>query len=242
MDKKIEAPSRREIWKMFDQISSTYDRANLIMTFSLDKRWRKQLCSFLPKKAGMRILDCATGTGDQIIALMEQRKDVASIVGLDLAEAMLAIGKQKIGAKEYAHKVDFQAGSALDLPFSAQNFDAVSISFGIRNVEDVPQALAEFHRVLTPEGRVLILEGTVPRNRLLKALHLFYLRHLLPKIGGWISKKPEAYRYLNETIETFPQQEDFCALMRKAGFANVKANSLMGGVATVYQGDKNVAV
>ncbi|MES2121596.1 MAG: bifunctional demethylmenaquinone methyltransferase/2-methoxy-6-polyprenyl-1,4-benzoquinol methylase UbiE [Chlamydiota bacterium] len=235
MQKKVEAPSRREIWKMFDQISPTYDCANKVMTFRLDDRWRKQLCAFLPKKRGMRILDCATGTGDQILAILKKRPDVASIIGVDLSEGMLEIGKKKITSS----KVAFQVGDSLSLPFDEDSFDAVTISFGIRNVENVSLALREMHRVLVNGGRTLILEGTLPGNRPLRALHLFYLRHILPRVGGWISKNQKAYRYLNETIETFPQQEEFCTLMRAAGFVNVKASPLLGGVATVYQGDKN---
>ncbi len=235
MQRKVEAPSRREIWKMFDQISPTYDCANKVMTLRLDDRWRKQLCAFLPQKKGMNILDCATGTGDQILALLKKKPDIASITGVDLSEGMLEIGKKKI----LSPKVTFQVGDSLALPFVEESFDAVTISFGIRNVENVSLALQEMCRVLVPGGRALILEGTVPENKALRALHLFYLRHILPRIGGWISKNQKAYRYLNETIETFPQQEAFCALMRSAGFANVKANPLFGGVATVYQGDKN---
>lgn len=239
MKKEIIAPSRKEIWKMFDQISSTYDRVNRVMTFGLDQRWRKKMCQFLPTKTALRILDCATGTGDQIIAMLEQNSEIESVVGIDLAEAMVEIGKQKMAKKAYADRVTFQVANALQIPFEKNSFDAVTISFGIRNVTDVVEALKEFYRVLKPGGRVLILEGTIPDGKGLKAIHLFYLRHLLPRIGGWISKKGHAYRYLNETIETFPQGDAFCSLMRTAGFTAVKANPLLGGVVTVYQGDKD---
>jgi len=225
---------------MFNQISPTYDRANRILSFGLDQLWRKRLGSFLPKIGGMHILDCATGTGDQIIALLDRRSDIASIVGIDMAQAMIEIGKRKITKKSYAHKVEFHTASALDIPYPDNHFDCITISFGIRNVTDVMAAFKEFRRVLKPGGRVLILEGTIPRNKWLRSLHLFYLRYFLPKIGGLISQNFKAYRYLNQTIESFPQGEKFNGKMRAAGFVNVHAHLILGGVTTVYQGEKDV--
>lgn len=238
MDKQTQEPSRKEIWKMFDQISSTYDRVNRVMTLGLDQHWRKKLCQFLPQGGHLKALDCATGTGDQIIAIMEKSTQVSEIIGIDLAEAMVAIGVEKISKKPYAEAVCLKVASALEIPFPDASFDCVTISFGIRNVTDVSLALKEFLRVLKPQGRLLILEGTVPSNPLLRAFHLLYLRHFLPRIGGFISKKRSAYRYLNETIETFPQGKRFLQLMEGAGFRNSCAHPLTGGIVTVYQGDK----
>lgn len=232
-------PSRHEVWKMFDAISPTYDWVNRVMTLGMDQHWRKKLCAFLPDRPHLRVLDCATGTGDQIIALMEKGQQISSVVGVDLAKAMVKIAREKIGKKEYADKVDLQIASALALPFPDQSFDCVTISFGIRNVTDMMAAFQEFRRVLRPKGRLLILEGTVPRKKWLRSAHLFYLRHCLPKIGGALSRNFDAYRYLNETIETFPQGERFCGLLRAAGFFDVHNHPLLGGVVTVYRGDKD---
>lgn len=242
MDEENDGPSRKEIWKMFNQISPTYDMVNRIFTFGLDQLWRRKVCAFLPEHKGMRILDCATGTGDQIIALMGKRPDIASIVGLDLAEAMIEIGKKKIGKKSYAHQISFHVASALHIPYPDHHFDVVTISFGIRNVTDMMAAFKEFRRVLKPGGRVLILEGTIPSNKALRWAHLFYLRHFLPKIGGTISRNFDAYRYLNQTIESFPQGERFAGKMRAAGFVDVRCHPLLGGVTTVYRGEKDVPV
>lgn len=239
MKKDIEAPSRQDIWKMFDDISPTYDRVNRIMTFGCDQWWRKQLAAFLPQHPNLRLLDCATGTGDQIIALLEKKPNIASIIGIDLAEAMLALAQEKLKRKPYRSKVELRVASALDTQLPDNHFDCVTISFGIRNLTDVMAAFQEFRRVLKPGGRLLILEGTIPHIKWLKALHLFYLRKFLPRIGGTISKNLPAYRYLNTTIETFPQGERFCGLMRAAGYVKVKANPIFGGVVTVYQGDKD---
>lgn len=242
MKKVLDAPSRHEVWKMFDQISPTYDRVNRVMTFGMDQRWRRQLCSFLPECEGMRILDCATGTGDQATALLEKNPEISAIVGIDLSSAMIEIAKQKIGKKPYVDKVNFQIASALEIPFPDNEFECVTISFGIRNVTDMMATFKEFRRVLKPNGRVLILEGTVPDKKWLRSLHLFYLRYCLPHIGGAISNNTDAYRYLNKTIETFPQGERFCGLMRAAEFINVQHHLLFGGVTTIYQGDKGAPV
>lgn len=241
MTYEVEGPSRHEIWKMFDAISPTYDYVNRVMTLGCDQVWRKKLCAFLPQKDALQILDCATGTGDQIIALFERSPKVSSVIGIDLAEAMIDLGRQKIEKKPYKERVSLQVASALETGFPDGHFDCVTISFGIRNVTDIMAAFKEFRRVLKPGGRVLILEGTVPEQKWLKTAHCFYLRKVLPRIGGAISKNQEAYRYLNQTIETFPQGERFCGLMRAAGFIETKANPIFGGIVTVYQGDKDVA-
>ncbi len=222
---------------MFDNIASTYDRVNRVMTFCLDQYWRKKMIPLLPPGEALTVLDCATGTGDQLICLMEGCSRIRQGIGIDLAEEMVAIGRKKIQDKPYAKAVSFQIASALELPFPDQSFDVVTISFGIRNVTDVKQALAEFHRVLKPSGRLIILEGTVPQNRALRSLHLFYLRHVLPRIGGWISKDKDAYRYLNQTIETFPAGEAFCNLLTGAGFHSAKAHPLTGGAVTLYSAE-----
>ena len=242
MKTEINVPSRQEVWKMFDKISPTYDCVNRVMTFGMDQLWRKRLCAHLPDREQMQVLDCATGTGDQVTALLEKNTSIASVIGVDLAVAMVNLAKQKIQSKPFADKVAFQIANALELPFHDHSFDCVTISFGIRNVTDVRAAFKEFRRVLKPQGRVLILEGTVPKKRWLRSMHLFYLRHFLPRIGGAISKNPDAYRYLNQTIETFPQGERFCALMRAAGFVDVQEHPHFGGIVTVYQGDKDAPV
>jgi demethylmenaquinone methyltransferase/2-methoxy-6-polyprenyl-1,4-benzoquinol methylase len=234
----MEVPSRVGISKMFDNISRTYDLANRVMTFNLDQLRRKKMLTLLPERSELSVLDCATGTGDQIICMMEKSPRVSTVIGIDLAGEMIAIGKKKIEGKSYEKAVSFQIASALEIPFPDNSFDAVTISFGIRNVTDVEKALSEFLRVLKPNGKVLILEGTVPKNRVLKAFHLFYLRHFLPRIGGWISNNRDAYRYLNQTIETFPAGEAFCSLMTAAGFQKPEAHLQMGGVATIYTGEK----
>lgn len=229
-------PSREDIWKMFDSISGTYDRVNRMITLGLDQLWRKRMGDFLPSGACLKVLDCATGTGDQLLAFLKHCPHIETLVGIDLAEEMLKIAQEKL--KPYLDKVQLLTASALEIPFKEQTFDCVSISFGIRNLTDTMAALQEFRRVLKPGGRVLILEGTLPANPWLAKAHHFHMNYLLPRLGGAISKQRGAYQYLNETIKTFPQGEKFNGKLRAAGFSKVMAHPLFGGVATIYQGDK----
>lgn len=230
--------SKKDAWKMFDKISPTYDLVNRILSLGIDHYWRKQVAHFLPRKHKLRLLDCATGTGDQIFSLMKHSTRIHQAVGIDLAGEMLKVGKAKLQGRRYAHQVTFTLASALELPFIENSFECATISFGIRNLPDVKAALKEMYRVIAREGRVLVLEFSRPQHCFLGAAHLFYLRHILPKIGGWISKNKEAYSYLNETIETFPHGKAFCKLLEEAGFKNVQAYPLTFGIATLYQGDK----
>lgn len=235
---KIQEPSRVSIWEMFNQYATTYDRSNLVMTFGLIQRWRKKMVSFLPDKERINLLDCATGTADQLICFLEGSNKIHRAIGIDLAEEMIAVGKKKVQGKPYAHALSFQIANVLELPFADKTFDCVTTSFGIRNFTDVKKSVSEFYRALKPSGRVLILEATVPEKPWLKSIHLFYLRHILPHIGWMISKKIAPFRCLNAGIETFHSREHTCSLLSEAGFSNVQAHLLTGGIATIYSGDK----
>jgi demethylmenaquinone methyltransferase/2-methoxy-6-polyprenyl-1,4-benzoquinol methylase len=238
MPKKIIEPSRQEIWKMFDQISHTYDKANRAMTFGCDLYWRKKMVQFLPEMQNMHVLDCATGTGDQILSLLAHSTNIARAIGIDLSTEMLSLAREKIRKKGLSSIVDFKEASLLSLPFPEDSFDCATISFGIRNVTDVITALKECFRVLKPGGRLIILEGSIPENNWIRPFFFFYLRQVLPRIGGLLSKNRRAYRYLNETIETFPSGERFSALLNSAGFMCASAHPLTAGTATIYTGDK----
>ncbi len=230
--------SKKQIWKTFDQISRFYDFLNRVLSFGIDIYWRKRVAAFLPEGPDIRLLDLATGTGDQIIEIIKKAKQVKSALGIDLSREMIRVGHRKIIDKPYTHQVSLMEGDAMDIAMKDESVECVTMSFGIRNMEDVQACLSECLRVLTPRGRLLILEFSIPKNRLLKKCHLFYLQHILPAIGGLISKNRTAYRYLSKTIEKFPYGEDFCALMRKAGFVRVKSHPMTFGVATLYIGEK----
>ncbi len=222
---------------MFDRIAGRYDLLNHLLSGNRDKAWRREMTGLLPARNNLHVLDLATGTADQLLTLYDSGR-VERGVGVDMAEKMLEIGRDKIAARSLSDSLSLTVGNAEQIPLEDDSFDVTSISFGIRNMTDVPKALGEMRRVLKPEGRALILEFSLPGNAVMRGLYLFYFRHILPRLGAVISGDSGAYRYLNETVETFPYGEAFCRLMAQAGFRNVAANRLTFGIATMYQGDK----
>jgi demethylmenaquinone methyltransferase/2-methoxy-6-polyprenyl-1,4-benzoquinol methylase len=225
-------PSREDVWKMFDKLSPTYDQINRLVSFGMDLRWRKKVAKFLPPQKNLKILDLATGTGDQALALIKSSASIQSITGIDLSSEMLEIAKRKIPSK-----MEFIRADAEKLPFKAMSFDAATFSFGIRNVSDPLRALKEIHRILKPKGRSLVLEFSLPPKPI-RGFFLFYLRHILPRIAGFISKNYQAYRYLNQTIEHFPSGKEFCLLMKEAGFLRLREIPMNLGSVTLYVGEK----
>lgn len=229
--------SESAISSMFNQISPTYDLLNRILSLGIDRRWRKRVAASLPKLENLKLLDVATGTCDQLMAIMETSPNIHAI-GVDIAEEMIKLGQEKLKKKYYSTRVQLQLASAAHLPFEAGTFDCVTISFGIRNMEQMDVCLKEIHRVLKKGGKLLILEFSIPQNRLIRFTSLFYLRSLLPKLGALISKNKKAYSYLNQSIENFPCGEEFCNLLSQAGFVHPKATPLTFGVASLYTGEK----
>ena len=241
MTSTLQEPSRAEVWKMFDKISSTYDKTNRLMTLGLDLYWRKKVASFLPKKNSIHLLDCATGTGDQLLSLLKHSPlttKITQAVGIDLSQEMLGLAKNKLKEKTFDAEVLLEVASALDLPFAKESFDCVTMSFGIRNVLDVNLCLQELYRVLKPGGKLLILETSIPKAALIKKLHLFYLRKVLPRIGGLISKQKHAYQYLNQTTETFSCGAAFCEQIKQIGFSKVTCHPLTFGAVSIYEAEK----
>jgi demethylmenaquinone methyltransferase/2-methoxy-6-polyprenyl-1,4-benzoquinol methylase len=230
--------TRRDAWRMFDRIAHRYDLLNHLLSLGTDCYWRARVARELRNHDVRRFADIATGTADQLLSLCHRCPDVECAVGIDMSARMLEFGQEKIAAEPGSTAITLVHGDALCLPLQDASVDAVTISFGIRNVVDVVGGLREMHRVLRPGGRALVLEFSLPAWGPFRAGYLFYFRHILPRIGGLISGDSHAYNYLNQTVETFPYGEAFCALMREAGFASVKATPLTFGIATIYCGDK----
>ena len=227
----------QDSWKMFNQISSTYDRINRILSLGMDHGWRKKVAQNLPAKKNLRILDLATGTGDQLISLFENGVSIQKASGIDLAKDMLAIAKEKIAQKLYKDKIDFFHVDAQKLPFADKTFDAATFSFGIRNVPNPLQSLQEIYRTLKPQGKCLILEFSLPPQPI-RGAYLIYLRYILPRIGAFFSKSQNAYSYLNQTIETFPSGDAFALLMKQASFNKIAIHPMALGAVTLYVGVK----
>jgi len=220
---------------MFDRIAPRYDLLNRLLSFRRDVAWRKALVRALPSRDQLRVLDLATGTADVLLSLSAPRNKIRRGTGLDKSAGMIARARPKIvGAPA---PLDLVRGDACGLGFRDASFDAVTIAFGIRNVPDVPAALREMRRVLRPGGRALILEFSLPANVLIRNGYLMYFRHVLPRVGGIVSGDAQAYRYLNESVESFPYGEAFLNLMRDAGLRDTKAMPLSFGIATLYMGD-----
>lgn len=228
---------KKESYKIFDEIAKTYDLLNHLLSFGIDIYWRKKLLQRLPSQKNILALDLATGTGDMAIALA-QAPSVEKITGLDLSQEMISVGREKIIARNLSHKVALHLGDAVSIPAADGIFDLVTISFGIRNFSDPQASLRDIHRVLNQDGRLLILEFSIPKSRFFKAIYFFYFRYLLPFVGNLLSRHKDAYRYLNQSVEAFAYGEDFANWMQQAGFKKVGFRPLTFGIATLYWGDK----
>ncbi len=224
--------------RMFDAIAKRYDMLNRLLSLGQDVQWRAQLKSLLPQTQELDVLDLATGTADVLIEFAKDNPRLIRGIGVDPSGNMLDIGRQKIEAAGLNHKIILQHGDAQALPFLDETFDCVSISFGIRNIPDLRLGLLEMHRVVKKDGRILILEFSKPSNPLLLAGHWVYMNSIVPAVGFLFSGNWSAYQYLNKTVASFPYGERFCKILRQFGFSNIQAYPLMGGVATIYVGEK----
>ncbi len=220
---------------MFNGIAPKYDQLNRIMSFGIDKSWRKKLVKALsPPEAKGQILDVATGTADVAIDVALARPDT-TVTGLDPSTEMVKIGQQKVASKGLESRIELVIGDGQDLPFEDDQFAGACISFGIRNVPDRSLCLAEMARVTQPGKKVVVLELTEPRGGILSPFARFYVRHILPRIGGLLSGSKE-YRYLQESIAAFPPASTFAEIMREVGLEDVTATRLTMGTAHLFVG------
>ena len=219
---------------MFDAIAPRYDFLNHLLSAGIDTRWRRRAIASLQLRGSERVLDLCTGTGDLAIAAVRARPGAARVVGVDFAAAMLHVGREKLMRQRLGPRVALVRGDATRIPAANQSVDAITIAFGIRNVEQVAAACAEMHRVMKPGGRLAILEFAVPTAPGLSAVYLWYLRHLLPRIGRAISRHNAAYGYLPASIGAFTAPEEFVKLLRQAGFVEVEPVRLTFGAVILY--------
>jgi len=223
-----------ETTSLFNKIAKHYDSLNTLFSFGMDKLWRKKLADQV--KGSNLVLDIATGTGE--VAIETARKLKASVIGIDPSSQMLGIGKLKCESLKLSDDISLVQGFAEDLPFSVNSFDAITIAFGIRNTVDPLKSLNEMNRVLKPQGKVAILEFTIPKNAIFAPLYLFYFRKFLPFIGSFFGSKKE-YKYLSDSTSNFPQREKFLELMKEARFVSLNSIELMIGTVIIYTGEKS---
>jgi demethylmenaquinone methyltransferase/2-methoxy-6-polyprenyl-1,4-benzoquinol methylase len=225
----------RGIREMFDTIAPRYDLLNRLLSFGIDRRWRRFAVAQLCVPAGGKVLDVATGTGDVALTIAAATPASVQIVGSDFTPGMLRHGREKIARSPHAGRIVLVNAPCESMPHPDASFDGVTIAFGIRNVVDRAAGLREMHRVLKSGGRAVILEFSNPKSRFFKSLYYFYFRHVLPWIGGLFSRR-SAYQYLPDSVLEFPDQESFVAMMAAAGFSDLSYTNLTFGIATVYVG------
>ena len=235
--KKSTEAKKKQVEEMFDKIAFRYDFLNHFLSAGVDVGWRKkairQLESIRPKK----VLDVATGTGDVAILTYKILKPEA-IVGIDISEGMLDIGKKKIKTLGLQKHIELLKGDSETINFEDNSFDAVTVAFGVRNFENLEKGLREIKRVLRPGGKVVILECTKPTLPIIKNLYNFYLNIVAPALGKLISKNKNAYQYLNDSVQKFPEREVFTNILKKTGYKNPTCETLSLGICCIYCGEK----
>ena len=233
---KSESSKKEEVAEMFDNISKRYDFLNHFLSMGIDKIWRKKAVKILSAYHPEILLDIATGTGDFAISAM--RLQPAKVVGLDLSEGMLEVGRAKMKKKGLDQQIKMVQGDSENLPFEDDHFDGITVGFGVRNFENLEKGLSEMRRVLKSGAPAIILEFSKPKRFPVKQSFNFYSKYIIPKVGRSISKDQAAYSYLPESVEAFPEGQDFVDIMSKVGYKDIKSKPVSGGIATIYWGEK----
>lgn len=225
---------KQQVEEMFDAIAPRYDLLNRILSLGIDRQWRRKAVAMLREDHPKRILDVATGTAD--LAIEALTLEPKKIVGVDISEEMLKIGRQKIEKLGETDRIQLRRGDSERLPFSDKQFDAALVAFGVRNFENLGKGLSEIARVLKPGGALVVLEFSHPRAFPIKQVYQVYSKHILPRIGNTVSKNDGAYRYLPDSVAAFPDGQAFLKEMEAAGFGDLRQKPLTFGIASLYAG------
>jgi len=234
--KDKDGSKREQVAEMFDNISPKYDLLNHLLSGGVDIYWRKRAIKLLRKQQPKVILDIASGTGDFAIEALSLKPE--KIIGVDISEGMLAVGREKVKKLGKQHIITLQSGDSENLSFENNYFDAVIVSFGVRNFQNLLAGLTEMNRVMKSDGTCVVVEFSKPRSFPFKQLYNFYFKYILPLIGKTVSKDSSAYTYLPESVQAFPDGEAFLEIFKKAGFQNTKCIPLTFGICTIYIGQK----
>ena len=234
--KESDLGKKEQVTQMFDNVSSNYDFLNRLLTFGIDVNWRKKVVKMVADQNAKIIMDIATGTGD--LAIMLANINPEKVIGLDISQGMLDVGKKKVEQLNLTDKVEMVIGDSENLTFADNTFDAITVGFGVRNFEDLEKGLGEIYRVLKPKGTFVVLETSQPTNFLVKQGFTFYSKYIIPTVGKIFSKDKNAYQYLPESAAAFPYGEEFNNILLKTGFNTSKVYPQTFGAATIYQAFK----
>jgi len=230
------ASKKEQVAQMFDNISPKYDLLNRVLSMGIDISWRKKAIKMLEQEQPKLILDVATGTADFAIEALSLNPE--KIIGVDISAGMLNLGKEKIQKMKLTAKIELQMGDSERLLFADETFDAVIVSFGVRNFENLEKGLQDIFRVLKKGGTLVVLEFSQPQGFFFSRLYNFYSNNILPTIGKLVSKDTAAYTYLPDSVRAFPFGDDFLKVMHKVGFTQTKYKELTFGISSIYKGKK----
>lgn len=228
-----------QVADMFDKIAGKYDKMNRFLSARTDIGWRKKAIRKLKKDNPRHILDVATGTADMAIMAYKILKP-AKITGIDISAGMLELGKKKIEQEQLGDKIELQLGNSATINFAENTFDSVMVAFGVRNFENLEKGLSEMLRVLKPGGRLIVLEFSKPRRKLVKSFYNLYMGIVAPQVARWFRQNKEAYQYLNESVNAFPDRHLFTDILKKVGYSYTEFEPLSLGICCIYSGQKSV--
>ena len=234
---QIKSGKKEQVRNMFNSIAGKYDFLNHFLSVGIDHIWRRKLVSMLKKREPKNILDIATGTGDLAIAIAKAIPE-SKIIGADISEKMLEIGQQKVEKKLLDKQIIMEMGDSEQMKYKDEEFDAVTVAFGVRNYEDLDKGLKEMNRVTQINGSVYILEFSKPTAFPIKQFYNFYFKHILPLLGKMFSKDDSAYTYLPQSVQAFPHGENFLSHLKKAGYDEVDQKIMSFGIVSIYSGIK----
>ncbi len=235
-NQQLETSKKTQVQNMFNAISIEYDFLNKLITFGNDIKWRKKVYKIAQENSPKNILDVATGTGD--IALELANIEGAKIIGIDISERMLDLGRKKIHKQSLSDKITLVSGDAENLSYSNNYFDVITIGFGVRNFQNLIKGLNESNRVLKENGKLIILESSVPKNPIIKFFYFIISRAYIPFLGLVFSKDKSAYNYLQKSAEKFPSGDNFVEILKDCGFKNITTKRQMFGAASIYVAQK----